>query len=191
MPVDYSDFEKFANEMAKDFPVYAIESAIHAMEDMTDYLLGTIPEYPEESLSPLIPPDGVSFLKTDKQRAWFFAAVRNDDLKGWKWVDGHPQKIGGARTGNLGRSQGREVVGSTDYVVGIVGFDGTLAPYAPWVVGPDFPGDETSVDQYQAQVHMGRWWQFGDIIQENLDPAWAVFDQTFWEEFSSRVNGAQ
>lgn len=222
---DYSEFNQFADSIAH-WDELAIQSAKKAMPVATDYLLEKMPEYPQETLGRLEPPDGITWLKTDQQRKWFFAAVRNGDIKGWKWVDAeytvtttllsrprgtyklreefeigdiyykpgvqkkvlvnpaHPEKIGGARTGNLGRAKGRDIVSDERTVSGIIGFDSTIAPYAPWVVGSDFPGEN---DMYQAQIHVDVWWQFGSIIDENLDPAWQKFDEAFWDEFSKRI----
>src|SRR3972149_10988888 len=126
--IDLTSFEKFANELASKYPDYALDSAVSALEDMSDYLLEQVPEYPAETLERLMPPDGVSFLKTHKQRAWFFASVKEGTLPGWQWIDGHPKKIGGARTGNLGRAQGSEVSREDDVVIAVLGFDPALAP---------------------------------------------------------------
>lgn len=212
-------FEEFANELANQFPQYAIDAAKTAMTEMADYLLGQVPEYPEETLGQLNPPDGVSFLRTDKQRKWFFAAVQAGELPGWTWIDakystyyeknpknsgarqypdivkkrliesGHPQKIGGARTGNLGRSQGRDITSDSNSVTALLGFDKSIASYAPWVVGNDYPGDEINGEMmYQARVHVDRWWQFQSIIIENLDDGWRIFQNKFWEEFSKKIS---
>lgn len=188
MSVDYSAFTKFADELANKYPVYALESAEAAMNDMADYLLEQVPEYPLETLGRVLPPDGISWLRTPKQRAWFFASIREDKIPGWKWIDNHPQKVGGGRTGNLGRAKGRDVTRNNESVVAVLGFDSAIAPYAPWVVGADYPGEDVSgATMYQAQIHVDRWWQFGSIIEENIEAGWNVFNETFWEEFSERI----
>lgn len=219
--IDYSQLIKFATEVQEKFPYYAANSAMSAMKSMGDFLLGQVPEYPPHRME-ITPPDGVSFLKTDKQRAWFFAAVRKGEIEGWQWVParyteeikvsadprqtvsrgykpvrkvrkilvekGHPIKIGSGRTGSLGRAQGKDVdfVDGNKGVVMSVGFDKTIAPYAPWVVGPDYPGEE---GQYQAQIHVDWWWQFGTIIQENLKEGWIVFEEEFSKKFNSYFQG--
>jgi hypothetical protein len=188
--LDYTEFEKFANELASKFPAYALESGEKAMTEMADYLLGLLPEYPEETLGRIMPPDGVSWLKTDKQRRWFFAAVRSGEVRGWEWVDGHLSKKGGGRTGNFGRASDRNVYLESNSVVAELGYNKSLAPYAPWVVGPDYPGELVGTEtMYQAQIHVDRWWQFGSIIAEGIDEGWKLFGEIFWEEFSKRVNG--
>jgi hypothetical protein len=102
---------------------------------------------------------------------------------------GHPQKVGGARTGNLGRAQGRDVTQNVDSVIATLGFDSSIAPYAPWVVGADYPGEDVDGEiMYQAQIHADRWWQFGSIISGEMENAWKLFDETFWEEFSKRID---
>lgn len=214
---DYSEFSKFADSIS-NWDRLALKSAKKAMPDATDYLLSQVPEYPEETLGRIEPPDGVSWLRTEQQRKWFFAAVRNGDLKGWKWVDAtytiirhskpdprnnrirhyldiqwetkeitnpaHPEKVGGARTGNLGRAQNREVISNEETVTGIVGFDDRIAPDAPWVVGSDYPGEN---EMYQSRIHADTWWQFQGIMNEATPEAWNKFDETFWEEFSRRI----
>jgi len=202
--LDKSQFEKFADELANQYPSLALVSATKAMTDAADYLLSQIPEYPQETLGRIMPPDGVTWLKTPQQRAWFFAAVQANELPGWKWVEAeydiengkkflrkhaHPEKVGGARKGNLGRAQTRQVTMEENSVIGKVGFDPAIAPYAPWVVGPSYPGEEIGGEtMYQAQIHADRWWQFGSIIGGEIDNGWKVFEETFWSEFSKRIN---
>lgn len=186
---DFSEFEKFADELANQFPQYALEAAVPAMESAMLSLLENTPEYPAEILDALLPPDGVSWLRTDKQRRWFFAAVKSGDVVGWKWIDNHPEKVGGGRTGNLGRAQTYEVEQNGEEVSGTIGFDKNLAPYAPWVVGDDYPGqDYGSGAKYQAKIHVDRWWQFRVIMEQNVEQAWSEFNETFWIEFQKRVN---
>lgn len=192
LSADFKEFTRFADDMAQKFPNYALLSAEVALLDVGDALMEAMPEYPPARSDTLSPPDGVSFLRTPKQRAWFFAAVRHNELRGWKWVDGHPQKVGGGRTGNLGRALTTDV--ETDFDLNTtfleIGFDAASAPYAPWVVGPDYPGESINgVQMYQARVHVDVWWQFSDIMSNRESFAWKVFDETFWVEFSKRVNG--
>ncbi len=66
----------------------------------------------------------------------------------------------------------------------MVGQLGTNVPYAPWVVGPSYPGEEINGKQmYQARVHVERWWQLYDVVAKNIDGAWEEFETTFWPEF--------
>src|SRR5688572_33378214 len=95
---DDSEFIKFADEFANRYPQYALEAAVPAMEAMSNFLLGKIPEYPSETIGRIINPDGASFLRTDAQRKWFWASIREDKIPGWKMIDGHPTKVGGGRT---------------------------------------------------------------------------------------------
>ena len=189
---DYSEFDKFADELVKKVPDVALQSAIPAMEVATDYLIGIMPDYPEETLERLLPSDGVSFLRTEQQRKWFFAATKAGEVPGWQWVDGGPKKVGGARTGNLQRALTRDVTQSDDAITGTVGFDKVLAPYAPWVVGDVYPGSSNMPlykggSMYQASVHIDRWWQFNQQINENIDRAWEVFKNEFWTHFHNVV----
>ena len=213
---DYDSFEAFAQDVEKRFPEIARLAAIPALEEASTFLLEQVPEYPNEILRRLPPPDGVSWLRTDAQRRWFFAAIRAGDIPGWEWVietktrivedprntvmrsyppktvitkSGHPMKVGGGRTGNLGRAQGFEIVTPDESVIAILGFDKAIAPYAPWVVGLDFPGGEMGDGvKYQARIHVDRWWQFAEVIDENIEDAWKKFDETFWDKFNQYLN---
>src|SRR5688572_16152615 len=101
--IDDTQFKKFADEVANKYPNFALSSAYKGFEEMNDFLLGKVPEYPEETLGRIEPPDGVSWLKTDKQKAWFFAAIRDGDIKGWKWVDPvYGESLRRVRTGKHG-----------------------------------------------------------------------------------------
>lgn len=192
--LDLSEYEQFASALA-GWPDLALEAAEPALEQALLYLHGQLPEYPEP---PLPSPDGVSFLN-EKQRAWFFAAVQEGRVPGWQWVPaqkatastpylpGHPEKVGSARTGNLGRKFTESVSRADDAVLGQLG---TNVPYAPWVVGPDYPGENfNGQTKYQARIHVGRWWQFEKIVHENLEGAWERFDRTFWPEFQQKITG--
>lgn len=89
------------------------------------------------------------------------------------------------RTGTLGRRFTTDVIPEFSSVSGELG---TNLNYAPWVVGDDFPGSEINgVTKYQAKVHQGRWWQFGDVIGDNIEDAWAKFDETFLPEFRELI----
>lgn len=89
------------------------------------------------------------------------------------------------RTGMLGR-RFTESVSRNDE--GVVGELGTNLAYAPWVVGPDYPGEEIGGrTKFQAQVHVDRWWQFDEIVQQAIDDTWAEFEQRFWAEFQERI----
>jgi hypothetical protein len=85
------------------------------------------------------------------------------------------------RTATLGRKWTTTVVDEQTSVVGLLG---TNVPYAPWVVGPDYPGLIINGKQkFQAKVHVDRWWQFLDVVEKNEDSAWDAFSETFWKEF--------
>ena len=89
------------------------------------------------------------------------------------------------RTGTLGRRFTEAVDVQADAVIGELG---TNLNYAPWVVGDSFPGSEINgVMKYQAQVHVGRWWQFNTVIDENIAGAWEEFSEAFWPEFRDLI----
>jgi len=180
---EYPEFQKFRKEIDK-WPEFAVVAAEPAMQDALIFLHGKLPEYPDP------PQTGVGFT-TQKQRAWFFMSVQDGIIPGWRWVDGteetpgHPEKTGSARTGNLGRKFTESVTAAPWMVQGELG---TNVPYAPWVVGPDFPGEEINGKvMYQARIHQGRWWQFADVVAENMDDAWQEFTDAWWPEFSKNI----
>jgi hypothetical protein len=89
------------------------------------------------------------------------------------------------RTGTLGRKITEQV--STDDV-SVTGALGMNTPYAPWTVGPTFPGEEINgKTMYQAQVHVERWWQFYTVMDENMDGAREAFTDKFFERFHELV----
>lgn len=103
-------------------------------------------------------------------------------------LPGYPPAIPNSsyvRTGTLGRSFTTDVIPEFSSVVGEIG---TRLNYAPWVVGDDFPGSEINgVMKYQAKVHQGRWWQFNDIVNDNIGDAWASFNETFLPAFRELI----
>jgi hypothetical protein len=188
MPEFEYNSSKELQDLITALPVLALQAADPAMTETLIFLHGKIPENPELPMLPgghLAAPDGVSFLHTDQQRAWFFGSIKKGQLPGWAWEDGHPAKTGSARTGTLGR-RFTEKVEKTDQAV--IGQIGTNLEYAPWVVGPSYPGEEINGRMmYQAQIHVDRWWQFGDVMADNIEAAWKIFTEEFWPEFTRRI----
>lgn len=158
----------------------ALDAAEPAMQEAVDFLQGQIPPYPS---SP--PPTGGLKNASDKAKRWFFWAVKNDKLPGWSWVEktdtkpAHPE--GRYRqTGHLGGSFTTEVTKDGNSVSGGIG---TNTPYAGWVVGPDFPGEEFNGKiMYQAKVHANRWWQFATVINDNIEQAWGKFEDELMKQ---------
>jgi len=182
--VDYQEVIEFLAKFSDNVIEHANVSAEYAMELALLYLHGKIPPYP--SLSPsqrLINPDGASFLKTDKQRRWWWANLKEGKIKGWRLdANGKPEKYATARNGNLGRSFTTNVEVDTDNVV--TGEIGTAVSYAPWVVGDNYPGSSVQGRQmYQAKIHVDRWWQFNEEMAKGIDDAEKLFNEEFWVEF--------
>lgn len=190
---DLSMMDDFIEEITK-WPEYALLAAEPAMMDALLYLHGSLPEYPDP------PEHGVGFT-SPAQRAWFFASVKDGRVPGWRWVPGqpatgssqavpgHPEKVGSARTGNLGRKFTEEVFRQPWAVLGNIG---TNVPYAPWVVGPPYPGEQINGQtMYQARIHEGRWWQFEVTVESNSDEAWKRFNEKFWPAFQARLSGGK
>lgn len=182
-----AEIEQELREWIERLPGLALDAAEPAMTGALTWLHGQLPEYPPPPDGTLKLPDGGSFLRTPKQQAWFFAAVKKGQLPGWGWneEEGHPQRMGSTRTGTLGRRFTERTQRSGDNVTGELG---TNVNYAPWVVGADYPGEEINGKQmYQARVHVDRWWQFGKVIDENTDGLFDEFSEIFWREFSQRI----
>ncbi|MFA5836181.1 MAG: hypothetical protein WC837_04410 [Bellilinea sp.] len=73
----------------------------------------------------------------------------------------------------------------------VIGELGTNLISAPWVVGPDWPGEQIGGRQkFQAQIHVDRWWQFDDVVAAAEEGAWDEFEQKFWPEFRERIQQA-
>lgn len=106
----------------------------------------------------------------------------------WENIPEYPLKPEGStyrRTGILGAGY-TESVQSTDNTV--TGALGPTAPYAPWVVGPDYPGQDLGGGlQYQAKVHKGRWYQLQDVFDSNVDGAWLRFNEGFEKELGNLI----
>jgi hypothetical protein len=192
--VEFNGFDEL-DRAIDQLPEMALDAAVPAMGDATLYIHENLPEYPPSSMESLAP-DGWSFV-SEKQRRAFFAMVKAGKIKGWKWQidqvmglrgkmiqDAHPQKTGSARTGTLGRKFTEDTQRGENAVIGLVG---TNTPYAPWVVGPDYPGESINGQtMYQAKVHQNRWWQFYDEFDSSADGAWDAFDERFYAELQKR-----
>lgn len=82
----------------------------------------------------------------------------------------------------LGGSWTENVIRATDQVSGEIG---TNVPYAPWVVGPGYPGEVINgKTMYQAQIHEGRWFQFYDVMEGAVEEAWETFDEALFDEIT-------
>jgi hypothetical protein len=88
------------------------------------------------------------------------------------------------RTGTLGRKITEAVTRDEHSVTGEMGLN---TPYAPWVVGPDFPGEDFGgKTMYQAKIHEKRWWQLDDIYSAIVDGMWQLFQEEFFPELRKR-----
>jgi hypothetical protein len=94
---------------------------------------------------------------------------------------GQPDGSSYIRTNELGRRWTEQVERARDVVLGEIG---TNLEYAPWAGGPSFPGEEIGGrTMYQAKAHVGRWWQFGSVMDASADGAWVAFSEEFWKGF--------
>lgn len=156
--------DEFEAEIQR-WPDQALAAGAVGMQEALTFLHGQIPQYP--------PPPGAdapSPLQTERQRRWFFWALREGRIQ-----------VPYVRSGDLGRGVATNVDVTDDGVLGAIGIGRASAP---WVVGPDFPGERIRGEQmYQARIHSGRWWQFDEVIERNSDEADEVFVAEFWLEF--------
>ncbi len=166
-------FEAFQQLLAR-MPAIALEAAGAAMDKTMAFLMSTLPPYPPP---PAGAPGEAAKHWTDKQRRFFFAALKSGQIK-----------VPYVRTGLLGQSFTTEVRRGADMVEGEWG---TNDLKAPWVVGPDYPGESIhGQTMYQAQIHEGRWWQFEQQFDANREAALDFFDRAFFEEFWTRLKAA-
>lgn len=173
-------------KMLADLGPLAIQAAEQAMQRALMYLYERIPEYPEKPTQ-----GGWLAQMTPKARRWFFWAVKNGKVDGWQWKDGHPE-------GSYRRRQSGGVGGHFTYDTKINSQEGTLTgeigtnlEYAPWVIGPQFPGYEINGQvMFQAKIHEGRWWRFPDVMEQNMDMAWQEFDREFYAQLEDAFSKA-
>jgi len=137
---------------------YYLDAAEHAMTMTMLFLLDKLPkDYPAPPR-----PGSAAPHWTDKQRRWFFWALKAGKIQ-----------VPYRRTGTLGRTFTTEVRVEG---AGVLGAIGTATPYAPWVVGP--PQDEAiaigGVQMFQAPIHQGRWWQFYAVVEKYLPEAYEL-----------------
>ena len=162
--LDVEGLEELADFIDHFVSVEYIEGARRAMTNALLYLHSKLPGYPSS------PAKGeASKHWTDKQRRWFFWALKAGEIE-------VPYK----RTGTLGRRFTTRVKVDGPDISGVIGTD---VPYTPWVVGPDESAAITfgGVKMYQAPIHRGRWWQFIDVVERNLGKASEEFVETFFK----------
>jgi hypothetical protein len=174
------DLEIELQAMIAALPDAAIEAAVQAMNATLVFLHGEIPPYPPK------PEQGGWVAKMPaKSRRFFWWAVKEGRIKGWKWVEddngGHPEGSYERKDG-IGQKITEEVFTEGD---GVRGEIGTNQEYAPWVIGPDYPGEEINGQtMYQAKIHADRWWQLDKVIDDNIGRAWEEFDQVLFDQLS-------
>ena len=148
---------KGAEELIRKLGSVATMSTLRpAMQRSVFRVHRDIATYPE-------PPAPGSFkgFVSDKQRRWFFAALRRGDIT-----------VPYARTGTLGRRWTTNVAVSLD---GLVGTIGNNTDYAPFV--------QSSGEQ--AQIHRGRW----ETIDKVLDDNKQVIERDFKREIDKALAG--
>lgn len=99
-----------------------------------------------------------------------------------------PQRAGATyrRTGTLGRGFTTQTTRFPDAVLGEIG---TRVAYAPWVVGPRYPGTEIRGRvMYQARGNRRLWWRFDEVMDASKDAAFTVFADEFRQEFGRLVS---
>lgn len=156
----FAEIEKILTEL----PDISLKVGEYAMEQTMIYLLSILPPYPDKPEAGL-----AARLWSPAQRAAFFAHLKELQAAGFS----------GERTGELGQKFTTTVRRDTESVEGEIG---TSDPKAPWVVGPDYPGEEINGEMmYQARIHAGRWWQFMEEIEKAYPQAMQIFQEKFFE----------
>jgi hypothetical protein len=120
-----------------------------AVNDALIYLWENLPIYPPKPAA-----GEASRYWTDRQRRWFFWALRNGRVD-----SPYRRKLSGGLRGSMST----EVRSAAGRVEGLVGPN---VKYAPYVVGQD----------KQARIHQGRWWVFEDSIERNMDGAIRIIE---------------
>lgn len=120
-----------------------------SMENAMRDIWGKLPEYPEKPQ-----PGEASQHWTDKQRRWFFWAVRTGKIN-----PVYQRRM----SGGLGGSISTEVISQPGELIGVIGAG---MPYAPYVIGKG----------QQARIHEGRWWTLEDEVEKNVDGAVAIIE---------------
>ena len=171
--IDLDDLGAELQKLIEKLPEYAMQAAEPAMNQAMLYLHGQVPPYPRQAA----PGEQHNQNWTPKSRAWFFFAVRAGKIPGWKWVEdehgGHPEGQY-ERTNTLGRRITTGVQVGENSVLGEIG---TNTKYAPWVIGPEYPGEQINGAQmYQAKIHSDRWWRLYDVVETNAADTWDVFE---------------
>jgi hypothetical protein len=166
--IELNSFEELARRI-EELPLLALEAAEAAMHVALMTLHGELPEYP-----PRPAPGLASQFWTPRQRRWFFWALRKGMIQ-----------VPYRRTETLGRQFTEQVTRDEKSVTGQLG---TATPYAPWVVGPDYPGETIrGQTMHQARIHQNRWWQFQAVMDEATPAARDAFNESFFQEFDKRV----
>jgi hypothetical protein len=165
--------EAIQDAMAK-LPQLTIDASEYLLEQLLQELLDDLPPRPPYETAKQQWP---GFL-TDKQRRWYFWALKSGELARQK-----------ATAPRMDEHWGTEVHTTPAGIVGILYSD---APHMPWVVGPDYPGVvypglNEGRPMYQARIHQGRWWQLGEFMREKSPELWdelnkrmsKIFDDLF------------
>lgn len=178
------EFQKIVEQLGPE----ALKAAEPSMQAALDFLMQQIPPYPSSD-----PPKGGLKNATPKAKAYFFWAVKQGLIPGWKWVEGKPGQPAHPegryrQTGHLGQSITTQVTSKSNEVLGEIGSN---APYAPWVIGPDYPGEDfNGKTMYQAKIHRDRWWQFEDVVEDNIEDAWEIFETEIMDRLMDALSKA-
>jgi len=148
---------KGADELVRKLgKAIALSTLRPAMQRSVNWIHDDVVKYPER-------PSAGSFagFVSDKQRRWFFAALRRGDIT-----------VPYVRTGALGRRWTTKITMGPDALVGTIGND---TEYAPFVQSKD----------QQAQIHQGRW----ETIEQVLDDNKPAIEQEFKRAIDKALAG--
>lgn len=160
------EWNDYIRRVSEELPDLAQAAAEEAMAVALEWVLANLPARPTRESAKAQWPG----FQTDKQRRWFFWALHSGELARLR-----------AQAKPLYPDFYSEAKIVDGRVVGIIAND---RPWAPWVIGPDYPGTaypglNQGKPMYQARIHAGRWWQLGEFMTENAAEIWRVFFEDF------------
>ena len=124
--LDYSDIAKAAAKVEGGARVM-VENVKRATDESLAFAQNFIAKYPPKSSGKRM------VFQSEKQRRWFFWALRTGEIE-----------VPYRRTGTLGKSWTTDVRATSDSIRGVLG---NVRPYAPYVQD----------EELQAQMHKGHW----------------------------------
>lgn len=169
-------WNKAIQQIVEKLPRLTMETAEASMEWVLDELVSEMPDRPPKSTAKAQWPG----FATDRQRRWFFWALKSGELAKQA-----------ASTKSIATGWETEAKATSEGVIGILA---NTRPYAPWVIGPSYPGVvypglSGGRAMYQAKIHAGRWFQLGKYMQDKSDEVWDRVFEDMLDVLKDLVSG--